>query len=274
MLKKIKTKLVENLNDKTETGHNSFEPQKKSNKKLILIIISIIALVIALGIGIFFFVYKKTQDYKNEQIELSAEERVAAINSLFSVPEFDAIPDNYKAHIYDFMEYNNFLDGTYFLTKISDRAKNVFAFGDFTNDDNEEDDLAIIIESNDFKSSKLVVFNHKGELLYIEDYEYDLPTINSYKVGSKIYMDELKLVPSPCDGLIIKTQYFKKALVYDKKDKKFNTYHQYTQEEIDAIKNEEDYDEEVVGEAQVDVTKTMEVTPYKSEDDFKIQEVK
>lgn len=270
---------MENLNDKSETVHNSFEPQKNSNKKLTLIIISIVTLIIALGIGIFFFVYKKTQDYKNEQIELSAEERLVAINNLFSVSEFDAIPDNYKAYIYNFMEYNGYLDGTYFLTKISDRAKNVFAFGDFTNDDNDEDDLAIIIESNDFKGSKLVIFNHKGELLYVEDYEYDLPTINSYKVGSKIYMDELKLVPSPCDGLIIKTQYFKKALVYDKKDKKFNTFHQYSQEEIDAIKNEEnyneeDYYEEVVNEVQVDDSENIKSLSSKSEDDFKIQEVK
>lgn len=259
-----------NQDERIENDSNSFLPKKKSKKKLVVIIISIVTFIIALGVGIFFFVYQKTQDYKNEQIELSAEERQSAINSLFSVSEYNAIPDKNKEHIYDFMEYNGFLDGTFFLTKIADRAKNVFAFGDFTSDDNDEDDMAILIENYDFSSSKLVIFNHKGELLYVEDYSNETPIINSYKVGSKIYMDELKLVPSPCDGLIVKTQYNKRAVVYDKKDKKFKTYYQYTKEEIDAMNEEEDYDEgyEDYEETPPMPDSTMQV------DEFKIQEVK
>lgn len=263
-----------NQHERIENDSNSLQPQQKSKKKLILTIISIILLVIAVGIGI--FVYKKAEDYKKQQIELSAEERQAAINSLFSVSEYDTIPDKYKEHIYYFMEYNGYLDGTYFLTKIADRAKNVFAFGDFTSDDNDEDDMAIIIENNDFSSSKLVIFNHKGELLFVEDYSNETPIINSYKVGSKIYMDELKLVPSPCDGLIVKTQYNKRAVVYDKKDKKFKTYEQYTKEEIDAMNEQEeyyesDYYEEPATEAAIEYSEPVKVA--NPEDDFKIQEV-
>lgn len=268
-----------NQKEKLENESNSLLPKQKSKKKLVVIIISIVTFIIALGVGIFFFVYQKTKDYKNEQIELSAEERKVAINSLFSVSEFNAIPDKNKEHIYDFMEYNGFLDGTYFLTKIADRAKNVFAFGDFTSDDNDEDDMAIIIEKNDFSSSKLVVFNHKGELLYVEDYSNETPIINSYKVGSKIYMDELKLVPSPCDGLIVKTQYNKRAVVYDKKDKKFKTYYQYTKEEIDAMNEEEDYyeseyNDEPATEGAVDYSEPVKAATAKSADDFIIQEVR
>jgi len=252
--------------DKTEL-EKSIADQKAKTKKTTILIISIVAGVLIIGSAIAYFVYKKAQDYKNQQIELTAEERQAAIENLFSVPEYNAIPEKYKEYIFHFLEYNGYLDGTYFLTKISDRAKNVFAFGDFTSDDNDEDDMAIILENSDFKSSRLVIFNHKGELLFVEDYENELPTINSYKVGSKIYMDELKLVPSPTDGLIVKNQYNKKAVVYDKKNKKFNTYYQYTKEEIEAMENESDYYDSYEAD---DVPAAVEV----ESEEFKIQEVK
>ncbi len=246
-----------------DKGYSSLAP--KSKKKISIYIGLILILIILIG---YFFVHKKNNQI--ETIETIENPKEIEINKLFSVSEYNAIPDKYKEHIYDFMQYNGYLGGEYFLTKISDRAKNVFAFGDFTSDDNDEDDMAIIIEKNDFSSSKLIVFNHKGELLYVENYSNELPIINSYKVGSKIYMDELKLVPSPCDGLIVKMQYNKRAVVYDKKDKKFKTYYQYTKEEIDALNKEEDYDEGY---------EDYEETPPKPDsttqvDEFKIQEVK
>ncbi|KAF5299745.1 hypothetical protein FQR65_LT19466 [Abscondita terminalis] len=64
-------------------------------------------------------------------------------------------------------------------------------------DDDNEDDMAVLFEKNDYKSSSLVIFNHKGEGLLIKDYENELPVINSFKAGSRIYMDEAKLVPAP-----------------------------------------------------------------------------
>lgn len=244
---------------------------KKSNKKVIFIVIGAITLFLAIGFGIIYYLYQKGTEYQNEQLEYYASEREMAKQNLFSVSEFDAIPDVYKEHIYYFLEYNNFLDGTYFLTKISDRATKVFAFGDFTDDDNDDDDLAVLFEKNDFKGSKLVIFNHKGELLYVEDFEYDLPTINSFRTGSKIFMDKLELERSPVGGLIIQKPYQKQALVYDKNEKRFVTYHQYSKEELEDIKNQPEYDYEEYEETEVS-TEAAEVST--SESDFTIQEVK
>ena len=213
----------------------------KKSKKGIIIILAIVAVIVG---AVAFFVYKAKQNALQNKLQnelLTAEQRAQAVQSLFSVKAYDKIPDTYKEHIYYFLEYNKWLDGTYFLTKIEDRAKDVFAFGDFTNDDNDEDDLAVIFENNDFKSCKLVIFNHKGELLFSEDYTY-LPTIKSFKVGAKIFMEETKLVPAPVGGLLLQSEYSKEALLYDKKNKKFNTYHQYTDEEIKAVENEGDYE--------------------------------
>ena len=57
-------------------------------------------------------------------------------------------------------------------------------------------------------------------------------------------MNEAKLVPAPCDGLIVKTDHSKYAIVYDKKTKKFNSYYQYSEEEIKSMNEEENYEGE------------------------------
>lgn len=232
------------INDLNEQNSNN-QPLiiKKKSKVGLYIFIAVVA-IISLSFGGYLFLKNKINE-KNVANELAhSQERLNAINGVFSVSQYDAIPENYRDHIYRFLEYNNFLDGTYFLTKIADRAKEVYAFGDFTSDDNDEDDIAVLFEQNDYKSSKLVIFNHKGEGLYINDYQNELPVINSFKVGSKIYMNEAKLVPAPCDGLIIKTDYNKYALVYDKNAKKFNSYYQYTEEEIKTMEADAVYYEE------------------------------
>ena len=216
-------------------------PQK--SRTGMFITIALIAVVL-LGISGYFFWQQKTIDENAAESAINDEEHRNAVNSIFSVSQYDAIPENYREFIYNFLEYNKFLDGTYFLTKISDRARSVYAFGDFTSDDNDENDLAVLFEYNDYKSSKLVIFNHKGEGLYINDYDNELPVINSFKVGSKIYMNEAKLVPAPCDGLIVKTDHSKYAIVYDKKTKKFNSYYQYSEDEIKSMNEEENYEEE------------------------------
>lgn len=257
---------METTTDQQEIQPNV--PKKKSYKGLIITII-ILAILVVVGLG--YFLVQKAVSKQNEEIVLENEAREQAVQNLFSAPDYSKIPDEYKRHIYNFLEYNNLLDGSFFMTKIADRAKNVFAFGDFTSDDNEEDDMAVLLESSDFKSSKLVIFNHKGELLYIEDYINELPTINSYKVGSKIYMNETELVPSPCDGIIVKNQYTKKAVVYDKKDKIFNTFYQYTKEEIEAMDSEGDYEEEYYeGES---ATEAIE-EPSATAEPFVIEELK
>lgn len=254
--------------EKTDSLNALQDSQKKRQKK-VTTIIAVVLLVIALGIGTIYYFYQKAVDYNKEQIELSEEERQAAIANLFSVSAYDQIPAEYKEHIYHFLDYNNYLDGTYFLTKIEDRAKNVFAFGDFTSDDNDYDDMAVLFESSDFKSSRLVIFNHKGELLFVQDYDNQLPTINSFKVGSKIYMDQTELVPAPTDGLIVKSPYNKQAVVYNKKNKNFDSYYQYTKEELEAMENEGDYED-----SDYEIDAVEEVTnPSQKEEEFTIQEI-
>ena len=235
---------METSNEHFQESKSDIKP-KKSKKTLIIISIIIVVLGLIAG-GIYYLNYKSRMD-NLEANEQYSEERANSINAIFSVSQYNNIPENYREHIYNFLEYNNYLDGTYFLTKIADRAKSVYAFGDFTSDDNEEDDLAVLFENNDYKSSMLVIFNHKGEGLFIKQYENELPMINSFKVGSKIYMDDTKLVPAPCDGLIVKSDYSKYAIVYDKKTKKFNSYYQYSNDEIKSMNEpEEYYDEEPV----------------------------
>lgn len=232
-----------NLSQPEASITQPYNQQPKKSKTWLYILVVFLGIIL-LCVGAYFFFDYKIKEKNLQENEQYNEERANAINNVFSVAQYDNIPQNYREFIYNFLEYNNFLDGTYFLTKISDRAKSVYAFGDFTSDDNDEDDLAVLFENNDYKSSKLVIFNHKGEGLYINDYNNELPVINAFKVGSKIYMNDTKLVPAPCGGIIVKTDYNKYALVYDKKAKKFNSYYQYSDEEIKSMNEEGSYYEE------------------------------
>lgn len=243
---------METTNENLQESYGSVPPKK--SKKGLYIILAVVALLF-ISAGIF---WKATT--KNEE-ELPVETATPAYEQIFSVAEYDQIPDHYKQFIYAFMEHNGYLDGTYFLTKIPDRAKSVYAFGDFTDDDNDEDDLAVLFENNDYTSSMLVIFNHKGEGLFIKKYTGELPTINSFKVGSKIYENEAKLTPASCGGLIVKTDYRKDAIVYDKKSKKFNIQYQYTDEEIKSMNEPEEYYEEGYDEVATEAATEAAVGP-------------
>lgn len=232
---------METNNEDFQKSKTEIKP-KKSNKGLYIILTILSILVLISGI-IFYLGYQKYKENNNSELEYS-QNRIDAINGIFSVAQYENIPENYREHIYNFLEYNSYLDGTYFLTKIADRAKSVYAFGDFTDDDNDEDDLAVLFEKNDYTSSMLVIFNHKGEGLYIKHFEGELPVINSFKVGAKIYENEAKLTPASCGGLIIKTDYRKEALVYNKKTKKFNSHYQYTEDDIRSMNEPEEYYDE------------------------------
>jgi len=242
---------METNNENFQESRTEIKP-KKSKTGLIIFLVILGFILIAAG-GYFFLDYKNRMATIENDIE-NSEYRTAAINGIFSVAEYDNIPENYREHIYDFLEYNSYLDGTYFLTKIADRAKSVYAFGDFTDDDNDEDDLAVLFEKNDYTSSMLVIFNHKGEGLYIKHFENELPTINSFKVGAKIYENEAKLTPASCGGLMIKTDYRKEALVYNKKTKKFNSHYQYTEDDINSMNSPEEYYDEGYEDGPVDDT--------------------
>jgi hypothetical protein len=214
-------------------------PKTKKSRKGLYIVLVILGVLFAGG-------YLLNELLLRKDI-MKVESREQAISNIFAVSEYDDIPEQNRGYIYDFLEYNEFLDGTYFLTKIPDRAKLVYAFGDFTNDGNGIDDMAVLFEKNDYQSSMLVIFNHRGEGLFIKHYEYELPIINSFKSGAKIFMNDTKLIPAPCGGLIIKTgEQSKYALVYDEKTKKFDSYYQYSEADLEIYENGEylDYDEE------------------------------
>ncbi|WKW45824.1 hypothetical protein P3875_08505 [Myroides sp. JBRI-B21084] len=238
---------METINENSQEKNTLTQP-KKSKKGLYITLL--ITALLAISVGIYWNINKNNND---DALPADAA-AYNPVDQIFSVSEYDQIPENYKMFVYNFMDVNKFLDGTYFLTKIPDRAKSVYAFGDFTDDDNDDDDMAVLFEHNDFKSSMLVIFNHKGEVLFVKKYENELPTINSFKVGSKIYENEAKLTPATCGGLIIKTDYRKEALVYDKKTKKFNLNYQYTEDEIKSMNEPEEYYEEDYSEEPVDNT--------------------
>lgn len=248
---KIQKKDMETNNEQFQESKTEIKP-KKSRTGLIIFLVILGFILIGAG-GYFYLDYRNRMTNIETEIE-NSEQRTAAINSIFSVAEYDNIPENYREHIYNFLAHNNYLDGTYFLTKIADRAKSVYAFGDFTDDGNDEDDLAVLFENNDYTSSMLVIFNHKGEGLYIKKIENELPTINAFKVGAKIYENDTKLTPATCGGLIIKTGYRKEALVYDKKTKKFNLHYQYTEDDIKSMNSPEEYYDEGYEAEPVDDT--------------------
>ncbi|MCH5597118.1 hypothetical protein [Niabella ginsengisoli] len=85
----------------------------------------------------------------------------------------------------------------------------------------------------------MFIINSLGDILYWKKYSSELPIINSFKKGEKIFMGDTMLKPSPLDGLIIKFKHYKEALLYDSKLKTFENYRQYTQEEIDEMNNPE-----------------------------------
>jgi hypothetical protein len=60
-------------------------------------------------------------------------------------------------------------------------------------------------------------------------------------------MDEMKLVPAPADGIIVKNKNSKYALIYNKSSKTFDSYYQYSDSEIQeaTTSEEEPYVEEL-----------------------------
>ncbi|MNE09360.1 hypothetical protein D3C81_1153880 [compost metagenome] len=123
----------------------------------------------------------------------------------------------------------------YKFTRIKDRAKSVFCYGNFTDRhdaDNWNKEMAFLVEKNDYQSSAIWIISAKGDILFWKEYSSELPLINSFKKGQKIFMDEMKLVPAPADGIIVKNKSSKYALIYNKGTKTFDTYYQYSDSEI------------------------------------------
>lgn len=245
---------MENTNEKIIT-------KKNKNKKRLIIIISSFVIIVLLGV---FIIYKNTQEQNRRDEELlsmtSAEEALDFPNdtslatmeefekweaSIFRLKEYDNIPQYLRRAIVKIFLDNKFTSSnSHFLTNIANRAKNVYAFGNFTGrKEVDKLDLAFLVEDADFKSSSLFIISHEGHLLFYTDYDNELPLINSFKKGSKIYKEEMQLEPSPFDGLIVKSDNSKKIVLYDEKSKSFKSYYQYTREDLN---NEEpDYEENI-----------------------------
>lgn len=165
--------------------------------------------------------------------------------TIFRINTYDEIRENYKRAIVKiFMDNKYTTTGEYFLTNIKNRSKNVFAYGNFTGSaQKDRPELAFLIENADFTSSGLIIISYEGNLLYWKKYENELPIINSFSKGSKIFIDKTELEPSPLDGLVINFRDNKKVLLYDTKLKTFENFHQYTRDEIESEKDEGMYDE-------------------------------
>ncbi|HTG55261.1 MAG TPA: hypothetical protein VL943_03250, partial [Niabella sp.] len=65
------------------------------------------------------------------------------------------------------------------------------AFGNFTGQSQEgKPDMAFLLEKQDYQSSALFVISSLGDILYWKEYSSDLPIINAFKKGSKIFIDK------------------------------------------------------------------------------------
>ncbi|MCH5716666.1 hypothetical protein [Niabella hibiscisoli] len=224
--------------------------------------IAVLAVLILIAVGV--FVYDAgikdgfTQALSNDveyATDATADEHGLATmqdyeywkGATFRISEYDNIPVNYKRAIVKIFMDNKYYekdgdgDGQYHLTSIKDRAPKIYAFGNFTGRSQEgKPDMAFLLEKQDFQSSALFVISSLGDILYWKEYSSDLPIINSFKKGSKIFIDKTELEPSPLDGIIIQFKYNKDALVYNGQLKTFEPYHQYTKEELEADPEEGD----------------------------------
>lgn len=143
----------------------------------------------------------------------------------FSLEPFKSMFPKIKSLIIN----NSYSDGTsYELTQNAERAKQVFAKGDFDQDGLQ--DFAIILDNNEKQYSRLMIFcNNKAAdepyMAYAMNFS-DKVRINSFKKGAKIIMSSDGLEPSPIDGIIVNGENDKYAMVYDRSSQKFKTFYQ------------------------------------------------
>jgi len=253
------------------------KPQPKKRNKIIFAIIG----VVLLGI-IGFFSWHKYQESQYELANADVGTETATLypdteyydyynKMLFDISEYDGISQKYREGIMKVFRDNGLFDPAegerrFSMTKIKDRASKVYSFGNFTGQTkNDEPELAFIVQSEDANESKLFIISSDRDVLFRKDYS-DAPIINSFKKGSKIFMESEVLKPSPKDGLIIKNKHSKYALVYNDSSKTFDEFYQYTNDDIIQNKIERErtdgIDEQVEAEEEeVAPTQIQEETP-------------
>lgn len=240
------------------------EKQTKKKSKIVYFIFGGILLV-ALGIFIFQYYQGKTSADEDDTVYTttavteplySDTENYDYYNKmLFDINEYDGISQNYREGIMKVCRDNGLFEPAegekrFSMTKIKDRASKVYAFGDFTGQTkNNEPELAFLVQSEDANESKLFIISNDRDVLFRKDYS-DAPIINSFKKGSKIFMESEVLQPSPKDGLIIKNKQSKYALVYNESSKTFDEFYQYT--DGDIIQSRLDRERADDNEAQVE----------------------
>lgn len=222
----------------------------KSNNKKKIIISIILLVIIGSVLGCINYAYGKTNtsDYDRDK------------QQIFTISEYDKISENFKKVIHQLFLQNDYLkDGTYFFTRIPSRANKVIAYGNFSNKKKyngvdaayEEgyinDDIAIVLEKKDFKSSAICLLSENGDILYYKEFEDELPTIKSFKKGAKIFMDNTVLEKAPSDGILIFTKNEKRVLIYVPEKNIFEIFYQYTNEDLKNRESEmeDDYEEEI-----------------------------
>lgn len=169
-----------------------------------------------------------TAAYQIESDYLVSEEEMSDFQKNFSLPPFNTIDLKAKRLVLD----KDYSDGTeYSITQNAERAKSTICSGDF--DDDGVTDLAVILDNNESQKSRLLVIctntvTKAKYLAYAENYS-DKVKINAYRKGASILMNEDSengRVGAPADGIILKSEDAKLAIMYDKKLQKFKTWYQ------------------------------------------------
>ncbi len=143
----------------------------------------------------------------------------------FSLDPFSGLDSKVKKLILD----EDYYDGKkYDVSQNSDRVKTAICFGDFDQDGIK--DIAVALDNNEKQQSRLLIICHnkasKEPYLAFADNYSEKIKINSFKKGAKMFMDTEEFVSSPIDGVIIKTEESKLAVIYDSDNLKFKTFSQ------------------------------------------------
>ncbi|QQS97461.1 hypothetical protein [Sphingobacterium spiritivorum] len=117
---------------------------------------------------------------------------------------------------------------TYKITQNAERARSTICFGDFDADGKK--DVAIITDNNEMQKSRLLIIctntaTQEKYLAFSENYS-DKMKVNSFKKGAKVIMNTPGLTPAPADGIILRAEDVKLAIMYDLQLQKFKTYYQ------------------------------------------------
>lgn len=172
---------------------------------------------------------------------------------IFPLSVYNEIPGKIKTCIAAYFHEHDFQrTKEYQFTAIADRAAKVMAYGDFTGDNGQ--DMAVLLENKDKTGSRLVIFHvdksQECHVIFTTDLS-GLFIIKSLKKGSRVFMNDYNLESAPLDGIIIKDKENKYAIIYDSDYKSFRQHYQYSDQEINELK-------ETQQKLEDDVTDTVE----------------